>query len=45
MRLRAWSWKFAELSTLGGTVELWAVIALEGYFGISTSALPRFRDR
>jgi hypothetical protein len=38
-------WKFAELSTLGGTVELWAVIALEGYFGISTSALPRFRDR
>lgn len=29
-------WKFAELSTLGGTVELWAVIALEGYFGIAT---------
>jgi hypothetical protein len=28
-------WKFAELSTLGGTVELWAVIALEGYFGIA----------
>ncbi len=28
-------WKFAELSTLGGTVELWAVIALEGYFVIA----------
>jgi hypothetical protein len=28
-------WKFAELSPLGGTVELGAVIALEGYFGIA----------
>ena len=28
-------WKFAELSTLGDAVELWAVIALEGYFGIA----------
>ena len=28
-------WKFAELSTLGDAVELWAVIALVGYFGIA----------
>jgi hypothetical protein len=28
-------WKFAELSPLGETVELGAVIALEGYFGIA----------
>jgi len=28
-------WKFAELSTLGDAVELGAVIALEGYFGIA----------
>ena len=28
-------WRFAELSPLGGTVELGAVIALEGCFGIA----------
>ena len=28
-------WKFAELSTLGDAIELGAVIALEGYFGIA----------
>ncbi len=28
-------WKFAELSVLGGNVELAAVIALEGYFGFA----------
>jgi len=28
-------WKFAELSPLGDTIELGAVIALEGYFGIA----------
>lgn len=28
-------WKFAELSPLGDAVELGAVIALEGYFGIA----------
>jgi hypothetical protein len=28
-------WKFAELSALGRGVELAAVVALEGYFGIA----------
>ena len=28
-------WKFAELSPLGGGVELAAVVALEGYFGLA----------
>ena len=31
-------WKFAELSPLGRAVELAAVVALEGYFGIAIAA-------